>query len=176
VKRPENLIYGVAERPPPVQLALLALQQVALVSIYLVLMVIVVREAGAPPEAARSALSFGMIAMGIGAVLQAIWKGPVGSGYLAPPVLSAIYLQVSVTAAQVGGLPLVAGMTILAGAFEAIVLPPGRRRDKRSVAPGGGPRWLLALLLPGPGHLQAPGCGLPHPAGLLKKLVACRGT
>jgi xanthine permease XanP len=80
-----------------------------------------VREAGASPEAARSTLSYGMIAMGIGAVCQALWKGPVGSGYLAPPVLSAIYLQASVTAAKVGGLPLVAGMTIVAGAFESVL-------------------------------------------------------
>ncbi len=57
MKRPENLIYGMEERPPPVQLALLALQQVALVSIYLVLLVIVVRYAGTPrkPPVAPSA-------------------------------------------------------------------------------------------------------------------------
>jgi NCS2 family nucleobase:cation symporter-2 len=121
MKRPENLIYAVDEWPPLPKLALLGLQQVSLVSIYLVLLVIVLREAGASPPVARSTLSFAMIAMGIGAVLQALWQGPVGSGFLAPPVLSAIYLQVSLAAAKVGGLPLVAGMTMVAGGFESLL-------------------------------------------------------
>lgn len=100
---------------------MLSLQQVSLVSIYLVLLVIVLREAGASPLAARSTLSFAMIAMGMGVVLQALWRGPVGSGFLAPPVLTAIYLKVSIAAAQVGGMPLVAGMTMAAGGFEALL-------------------------------------------------------
>jgi xanthine permease XanP len=100
---------------------LLGLQQVSLVSIYLVLLVIVLQEAGSSLAVAPSTLSFAMIAMGLGAVLQALWRGPVGSGYLAPPVLSAIYLQVSLAAAKIGGLPLVAGMTMVAGGFEALL-------------------------------------------------------
>lgn len=79
MKRPDNLIYAVDEWPPLPKLALLGLQQVSLVSIYLVLLVIVLREAGASPAVARNTLSFAMIAMGIGAVLQALWRGPVGS-------------------------------------------------------------------------------------------------
>jgi NCS2 family nucleobase:cation symporter-2 len=121
MKRPKDLIYSVDEWPPAPKLAVLGLQQVSLVSIYLVLLVIVVREAGASPETARNTLSLAMIAMGVGAVLQAAWKGPIGSGFLAPPVLSAIYLQVSLAAAKAGGLPLVAGMTMVAGLFEALL-------------------------------------------------------
>ncbi len=119
MKRPEDLIYAVDEWPPWPKLALLGLQQVSLTAIYLVLLIIVVREADAPPDTARSIVSFGMLAVGVGAVLQAVWKGPVGSGFLAPPVLSAMYLQASLAAAKVGGLPLVYGMTVVAGLFEA---------------------------------------------------------
>ncbi len=121
MKRPENLIYAVDEWPSLPKLAALSLQQVSLVSIYLVLLVIVLREAGASPIAARNTLSFAMIAMGMGVVLQGLWRGPVGSGFLAPPVLTAIYLKVSIAAAQVGGMPLVAGMTMAAGGFEALM-------------------------------------------------------
>ena len=62
-----------------------------------------------------------MIAMGMGVVLQGLWRGPVGSGFLVSPVLTAIYLKVSIAAAQVGGMPLVAGMTMAAGGFEALM-------------------------------------------------------
>ncbi len=116
--RPPNLIYAVDDVPPPFKLAVLGLQQVCLISIYLVLMVIVVQRAGASPEVARRTLSLAMLALGAGAVLQGL-RGPVGSGYLAPPVLSAIYLQASLMAVTVGGLPLVFGMTLAAGLCEA---------------------------------------------------------
>ncbi|MEJ2719501.1 MAG: solute carrier family 23 protein [Deltaproteobacteria bacterium] len=116
--RPKNLVYAVDEMPPFLNLGVLGLQLVSVLAIYLVLMVIVVREAGASAEVAQHAVSFGMIALGAGAVFQGLWKGPVGSGYLAPPVLSAVYLHNSIMAARIGGLPLVYGMTIIAGIFE----------------------------------------------------------
>lgn len=119
--RPESLIYAVGDVPPLLTTVFLGLQQVALMAIYLVMVVIVVRASGAAPQVAESAVSLGLIAMGISAALQAVWKGPVGSGYLAPPVISAIYLPCSLLAVRAGGLPLVFGMTIVAGAFEAVL-------------------------------------------------------
>jgi NCS2 family nucleobase:cation symporter-2 len=65
-----------------------------------------------------SAVSLGMIALAVASVLQALRAGPFGSGYLAVPVYSAIYLGPSVMAAKAGGLPAVFGMTIFAGAVE----------------------------------------------------------
>ena len=90
--RPEDLIYAVDECPPWPKLVLLGLQQAILASVYLVLLVIVARAAGVPSKTALAIVSLGMIALAISTVLQAIWKGPVGSGYLAVPVFSAIYL------------------------------------------------------------------------------------
>lgn len=120
-QRPENLIYAVDEWPPLSKLIFLGLQLASLCSIFLVFLVLVVREAGASHQVALSTISFAMIALGLGAVLQSWWKGPVGSGYLAPPILSAIYLPVSLMAAKEGGLPLVFGMTMVAGAFEMLL-------------------------------------------------------
>jgi xanthine permease XanP len=120
-QRPEDLIYVVDEWPPPFKLVFLGLQLVSLMSIYLVFLVLVVREAGVSQHVAQSTLSFAMIALGLGAVLQCWWKGPIGSGYLAPPCLSAIYLPVALMAVKTGGLPLVFGMTMLAGVFEVLL-------------------------------------------------------
>ena len=85
-KRPEGLMYAVDEVPPWPRLVLLGIQHAALMAVYLVLIVIVVRDAGAPHHDSVSAVSLGMIAAAIAMMLQAIWRGPVGSGFLAAPV------------------------------------------------------------------------------------------
>jgi NCS2 family nucleobase:cation symporter-2 len=65
-----------------------------------------------------SPISFSLIALGLATLLQALKKGPIGSGYLAPPVISAIYFPASMAAVVQGGLGLVYGMTIFAGFVE----------------------------------------------------------
>src|SRR5207247_3884147 len=62
--RPDELTYAVDDLPPFPTLALLGLQQVAVISIYLVLGVIVVRAAGAPQGVAESVVTLTMIALG----------------------------------------------------------------------------------------------------------------
>lgn len=120
-KPPASIAIGVDRSPPPVQLALLAAQYAFLVCVYLVIVVIVVRAAGADAQTARSVVSMAMIAAGAGTALQALHRGPVGSGYLAPPVYSAIYLGPAILAARAGGLPAVALMTVCAGMTEIVV-------------------------------------------------------
>ena len=114
-ERPPDLLYAVDERPPLLKLVGLGLQHAALVSIYLVFLVIVAQAAGVGSQMTVTVLSLGMLALAGGAVLQA---SLIGSGYLAVPVFSAIYLGPSIVAAKAGGLGLVFGMTIFAGAFE----------------------------------------------------------
>ena len=121
--RPEDLLYTVGELPPWPRLLFLGMQHAMLMSVYLVLIVIVFRHAGASYAATLNALSFGMIALAASTVLQSIWKGPVGSGYLAPPVFSAIYIGPAVLAASTGGLPAVFGMTMFAGLVEISLAP-----------------------------------------------------
>jgi xanthine permease XanP len=116
--RPDSLTYAVDDVPPLAKLLVLGLQQALVLAIYLVMVAVVVRAAGAPTAVAQSAVSMGMLALAVGAVLQALWKGPVGSGYLAPSVISAVYLYPSLTAVTLGGLPLVFGMTVFAGLCE----------------------------------------------------------
>ena len=125
--RPEDLLYAVDELPPWPRLLFLGMQHTMLMSVYLVLIVIVFRRAGASDATTLNALSFGMIALAASTALQSIWKGPVGSGYLAPPVFSAIYIGPAVLAAGIGGLPAVFGMTMFAGLVEIGFAPLLRR-------------------------------------------------
>ncbi|WP_131782891.1 uracil-xanthine permease family protein [Legionella gresilensis] len=113
----DELIYGVNDKPPFVKLCLLAIQYVVLMSVYLVLIVIVVKAAHLPYTTSLNAVRMGMIALAIATSIQAL-KPPIGSGYLAAPVVSAIYLKASLLAATAGGLPLVLGMTIFSGLME----------------------------------------------------------
>jgi xanthine permease XanP len=119
--RPSELIYAVDERPPWPKLVALGLQHTLLICVYLVLVSIVAKDAAASHDVTLNAISLGMIGLAIGAVLQAQRAGPIGSGYLAVPVFSAIYLGPSVLAAKAGGLPAVFGMTVFAGAVEIIL-------------------------------------------------------
>ena len=100
---------------------LLGAQHAALLAVYLVLIVIVMKAGGATHDETVSAISLGMIAAAVGTVLQALWRGPVGSGYLAAPVFSAIYLGPSMLAADHYGLSAVFGMTIFAALVEIII-------------------------------------------------------
>ncbi len=48
-------------------------------------------------------------------------RGPVGSRFLAPSIFTGVYLAPSLLAVKVGGLPLVWGMTIVAGLVEIVL-------------------------------------------------------
>jgi xanthine permease XanP len=125
--RPEDLLYAVDEIPPWPRLLVLGMQHAMLLSVNLVLIVIVFRRAGAADAATLDALSLGMMALAISTVLQCLPKGPIGSGYLAPPIFSAIYIGPAVLAAGTGGLPAVFGMTMFAGLVEISLAPLLRR-------------------------------------------------
>jgi NCS2 family nucleobase:cation symporter-2 len=79
------------------------------------------RQAHVAPAVADSVLSWSMIVLAIGTSLQAIPKGPVGSGYLAPSTMTAVYVSPSLEAVRLGGLALMAGMTLFGGVVEAVV-------------------------------------------------------
>jgi NCS2 family nucleobase:cation symporter-2 len=117
--RPKDLIYALDERPPPAQLVLLGLQHVAYIVPYLVIVALIVRASGETLDVAHNAISLGMIALGAMTVLQSLDVKGVGSGYLAPPVVSAIYLPPCLAAADAGGLSLVYGLIVAAGLIEA---------------------------------------------------------
>jgi NCS2 family nucleobase:cation symporter-2 len=119
MNKPANLVYGVEEMPPTSVLVISAIQHVGVIAIFLIYPLIIGHSAGAPADEIANVLRFGMIALAVAVLLQALPRGPVGSRFLAPSIFTGIFLAPSVMAAKVGGFPLVWGMTIFAGLFEA---------------------------------------------------------
>ena len=121
MERPSELTYALNERPPWTHLVGLGFQHVAVICPYLVMVALVAEAAKLPHEAARSAVGLAMIAVAFMTILQSLRLGPVGSGYLCPPVVSAIYLPSSLAVASSFGIAAVCGMTIFAGFCETVV-------------------------------------------------------
>jgi xanthine permease XanP len=120
-ERPKDLIYALDERPPAPQLLALGFQHASVICPYLVMVALVAGEAKLTQEAARNAMGLAMIAVGFLTILQSLRLGRVGSGYLCPPVVSAIYLPSSMAAASAFGFPVVCGMVMFAGSCEVLV-------------------------------------------------------
>ena len=123
LRLPPGMIYGVDDMPPQVITLLNGLQHVGLIAIYLVYPLLVFRLAGTAPDVIANLLSIAMLVLGIGTFLQVLRLGPLGSGYMCPTTFTATYLSPSLVAATTGGLPLVFGMTMFAGALEAALAP-----------------------------------------------------
>ena len=118
-RKPNNIIYGANDWPPVFVTLVLALQHIFVLSSTLIFPAILVQAIGGGFLQTNSLVAFSMIAAGIGTFLQAIRKGPIGSGYLVPNTCGPAYLSVSLHAAWLGGLPLMHGMIIVSGLFEA---------------------------------------------------------
>jgi len=121
-KKPANLIFSVDEKPPLVTSLVLGFQHVMIMFIAIILPIIIIQELGdsISLQTARSFISFTLIAGGIVTILQALKKGPVGSGFLSPSVAGPAYLNASILAVHTGGLSLLFGMTGFVGIVEVI--------------------------------------------------------
>src|SRR5215472_10988413 len=120
-ERPKELTYALDERPPAFELLALGFQHASAICPYLVMVALVAAAGKLSHDAARNALALAMIAVAFLTVLQSLRLGWIGSGYLCPPVVSAIYLPASLASAGTFGFPVMCGMVIFAGACEAVV-------------------------------------------------------
>ena len=118
VNKPANLLYGVEEQPPAQVIWFSAIQQVAISSIYMIYPLIVAREAGLQADQIINMLQLGCVVLGVAILLQALPRGPVGSPSLAPSSFTGLYFASSLLAVKTGGMPLLWGMTIIAGVVE----------------------------------------------------------
>ena len=119
-KKPVNLVYGVDEHPPLGTTLLQGLQHVFIMSVYFIFPVIIIHAVGGNNAQAATMIQMSMIAMGATTILQALRKGPIGSGYLAPSGNGPAYLSASLLAGKTGGISLICGMTIIGGVFEVL--------------------------------------------------------
>jgi len=121
-KAPEGITYGLDAVPPVTVVALSALQHVAIIGgASFIFPLLVLRHLGATPAESARVISACMLALGLATMIQARRGRWVGSGFLAPAVFTAAYLPANLAAADLGGLPLVAGMTIVAGLTEIAI-------------------------------------------------------
>jgi NCS2 family nucleobase:cation symporter-2 len=116
--RPENLLYGVEDRPPALTCALMAAQHVSTLLLNTVYLLLVLVAAGVGPEETTQGIRLGFAVIGIGTLLLCQAGRRFGSGYLIPWTFSGLYIGATLVAAQRGGMPLVIGMTIFAGLLE----------------------------------------------------------
>ena len=123
MRRPANIVYGLDDSPPLHVTVFNGVQYVGLIAINLVYALLVFRLAGTPVQLVGSLLAIGMLVLGVGTFLQVLRLGPVGSGYMCPATFTATYLGPSLLAVQVGGLPLLFGMTVFAGLLEVGLAP-----------------------------------------------------
>ena len=117
-RRPSSLLYAVDERPPAGHLVLLGLQHMAVVTSSLVIPLLVARAAGVDSATLPGVLAMSMLAIAIASLIQAFPLGRFGSGYLVPGFCSVNYFPASMLAAVAGGMPLVYGLTIVAGCLQ----------------------------------------------------------
>jgi hypothetical protein len=108
--KPANLIYSVDEVPPLPLTIVMGLQHVFVMSVGWIFVVVVATSIGSRVEA-ETMIRMSMIASGLATILQAQTRGPIGSGYLCPFSCGPAYVSASILAGQVGGLPLLWGMT-----------------------------------------------------------------
>lgn len=114
-KRPSNLIYSLDEKPPLGLTGSLSLQHLVIGLMYLVYPVLLMNEIGADVMETQRMLAVALLTIGTATILQALPKGPVGSGFLAIQVTNPIMLPLSLEAAHEGGIGLVFGMLIVMG-------------------------------------------------------------
>ena len=119
--KPGSITYGVNDVPPWGTIIPLVMQHVAMLSVELVFPVIIVTMAGGSLDMAREAVSLMMIAMGIGTILQALRKGPVGSGYFCAHETGTAYFPAVIAAIHAGGIGLMSGMVFVSGLVQLIV-------------------------------------------------------
>lgn len=127
MSRPPGLLYSVDETPPRTVLIVAGLQQVALISNSLLYPTILGREVHLSPNQLIDFISLSMLALAIGTLLLCAKSRFIGCGYLCPAGYTQIHLIPSLSASQIGGLPLVFGMTAIAGVLQAAIAPVLRR-------------------------------------------------
>ena len=118
--KPQDLIFGLDDKPPLASLLIIGCQHIFLMSSTLVLPIVLITEIGGTFDEVRSVIALTMIACGIGTIVQALRWRFLGSGYLCPNLCGPNFFAASMEAAWLGGLPLARGMTIVAGLAEAV--------------------------------------------------------
>lgn len=118
----KKLLYSSSQIPPKGPLFFSSLQHMLLiVSLGMALPISVARTAGLDLTLSTSLLAAALFSMGITCILQTVPGKYIGSGYQSMSVSDSAALAACIMAAQIGGIPLVLGMTIFSGILKAVL-------------------------------------------------------
>jgi xanthine permease XanP len=115
--------YSVNEVPPLMHLLLSSFQHVLIMIVAIGIPIIFAGQLNETAEFTASLVTFSMLASGIGSIIQALRLPYLGSGYLCPNLCGPSFLSLSLSAAWIGGLPLMRGIIIVAGLIEMLLAP-----------------------------------------------------
>ncbi|WP_270937312.1 uracil-xanthine permease family protein [Falsiroseomonas oryzae] len=120
MRKPVDVTFGLNDTPTPAVLVSGALQQTAMIVVFVYPAILLAREVQASPTQTAAMLSLAFLVCGASALIQSAGRWGIGAGYLAPGTGSATFLAPSLLAVQSGGLPLAAGMTLVGGFAMAL--------------------------------------------------------
>ena len=114
--RPAGILYWLDDVPPRAAAIGLALQHVALQSVYFVIPAVLAGSLSSDPAEASRFLSLSILATALWQVLQVLTRGPIGSGYPIPGTHTAALVGAyALTGAAGGGFGAVGAMLVLTG-------------------------------------------------------------
>lgn len=122
VRRPATLLHAPGESPPPAEAAALALQQVMLQSVYWLLPVVVATAYGFAAGDIAGFICLTLLGCAFAALLQALPKGAVGSGYGIPSVPTPTFLGAYFLAGGMGATLGEAGAAMILAAICVLAL------------------------------------------------------
>ncbi|MBP7338669.1 solute carrier family 23 protein [Niveispirillum sp.] len=188
MRKPDNIVYWLNDRLPPRVALLLALQQVAFLSVLLLVPSLYSHMAHLPPEAFLNLASATLLTSAAGVLLQAWGRFGIGSGYYYPvQATTTVLATLALAASRPGGLPAAYGMIAVIGlsqlAFSFVIV---RLRSIITVEVAGLAVALigiglgqmgLALIFDLPqfehGTMRPSGLGLAAAAGCFAIMAAC---
>ncbi|MBL7480374.1 solute carrier family 23 protein [Legionella bononiensis] len=118
-----TVIYNTADKPPFLTQLLLGVQLLVKFSIMAMFPLMVAKYAGASPDATATLISMSLIWGAIATLIQAIALPKISSGALLPSFTSIPYFVASLSAAHLGGLSMVFGMSLIGGLVQLILTP-----------------------------------------------------
>ncbi|MGG5808091.1 solute carrier family 23 protein [Falsiroseomonas sp. CW058] len=128
VARPPHLIAAADEVPPAASLLPTLLQQVGTQAVYGILILVVADAFGLAGAEASRFLCLTLLSLGLGALMQAARRGPVGSGYALSLIPTTSMLAPYLLVADAGGgLDQAALLCVASGAIAALAVVLDRR-------------------------------------------------
>ena len=119
---PKTVLYTSGQRPPAAPWFFSSLQHMLLIlSLGMAMPVSIARAAGLDLTLSSSLLAAALFSMGASCILQTMRTRFIGSGYQGMAVADSAALSACILAAEIGGVPLVLGMTIFSGVLRVIL-------------------------------------------------------